>query len=100
MENVKVSSETAKYLNLLKGFENLWSEIYSALEEDYENKEIDEIFERDFESHLSSVKDGVMKHLHASIDRKVLGSRGYSSLQVVEYNASLNYQQKVFSVCG
>lgn len=80
MENVKVSSETAKYLDVLNDFENLWSEIYSALEEDYDNEETDIVFEKDFEEHLSAVKDGIMKHLHASIDRKVLGSIGYSSL--------------------
>lgn len=80
MENVKVSSETAKYLDVLKDFDNLWEEIYSALEEDYDNEETDEIFKRDFESHLLSVKDEIIKHLHASIDRKIWDSKEYSSL--------------------
>ncbi|MEG0815735.1 MAG: hypothetical protein RSF93_07315 [Mucinivorans sp.] len=68
-----VSPDTAMFLDLLKGYNELYVNIVNVVEKCYGESQVDEIFDRDFNPIMSSLEDEIFEYLKYSI-RDNIGS--------------------------
>lgn len=70
---ITVSKTTESFINCLAGADNLFSEICSAVEEMYGERQVDGIMEKDICPKFSAFKDEIEKLLIESITQNMLG---------------------------